>query len=189
MEKAERNVTADELTALAVVLRVSPASLLLPLRDGQQETVEVTGKGAIPGQLAWAWVSNERPLDLPSEDLSSAMLEYQLYALPPGRRRYDWSDPSAREAWRAEQAKRGPVVLRLPAPPSPGERSIEQLARTRRNYEGLALVTPTEEVPDARGVLVEHDPEAFEPRVTEWLEERGLLPILGRRESNGPGVD
>ncbi|MDT0270847.1 helix-turn-helix domain-containing protein [Streptomyces sp. DSM 44915] len=189
IERGERQVTVDDLAALAFVLDVSPASLLLPLEDGLEAHVSITGAGEVPADVAWAWASSERPIRLPEGDARTAMLEYQLYALPPGRRRYDWTAPEAREAWRAEQAKRGPVVLRLPAPPPVGERSIQQLARVRRNYEGLALVTPTEEVPDARGVLVEHDPEAFEPRVTEWMEERGLLPILRRGESDGAGLD
>lgn len=86
MEKAERGVTTDELVALSVVLGVSPAALLLPLKDSEDEMVEVTGAGEVPADTAWAWASNERPLRIPEgTDARTVALEYQLYSLPPGR--------------------------------------------------------------------------------------------------------
>ncbi|MDG9706507.1 helix-turn-helix domain-containing protein, partial [Streptomyces sp. DH37] len=86
MEKGDRQVTADDLVALAAVFNVSPAALLLPLEDGAGKTVEVTGAGEVPADTAWEWASNERPLRIPEGDARTAMLEYQLYGLPPGRR-------------------------------------------------------------------------------------------------------
>lgn len=45
MEKGERVVTADDLTALAAVFGVSPVSLLLPLTTTAETPVEITGGG------------------------------------------------------------------------------------------------------------------------------------------------
>lgn len=86
IERQERQVSVDDLAALAVVFGVSPSALLLPLKDGPADTVEVTGAGSVGADVAWSWASSERPLRLPEEDTRTAMLEYQLYGLPPGRR-------------------------------------------------------------------------------------------------------
>lgn len=86
IESGLRRVDVDDLTALAVVLGVSPSALLLPLRDDADATVPITGAGEVPADDAWSWASNERPLRLPGGDTRTAMLEYQLYSLPPGRR-------------------------------------------------------------------------------------------------------
>jgi transcriptional regulator with XRE-family HTH domain len=87
MEKAERQVTVDELVALAVVLGVSPASLLLPLEDSATASVEVTGGGTVSADTAWDWADGKRPLRWPEDvDAGTADLEYRLYGRPPGRR-------------------------------------------------------------------------------------------------------
>ncbi|WP_332758910.1 helix-turn-helix domain-containing protein [Streptomyces sp. MT206] len=82
MEKAERQVTVDELVALAVALGVSPAALLLPLTPSGDEAVDVTGAGSASAADAWAWASSRRPLRLSEEGASTELLEYQLYGLP-----------------------------------------------------------------------------------------------------------
>jgi transcriptional regulator with XRE-family HTH domain len=86
IELGERRVDVDDLVALAAVLGVSPAALLLPLDDEPAKTVQITGAREVPADTAWAWLNNERPLRLPDGDQRTAMLEYQLYSLPPGRR-------------------------------------------------------------------------------------------------------
>jgi transcriptional regulator with XRE-family HTH domain len=86
IEAGRRRVDVDDLMALAAVLGVSPAALLLPLDDDPARTVPVTGAGDVPADEAWAWASNERPLRLPEGDTRTALWEYQLYSLPPGRR-------------------------------------------------------------------------------------------------------
>jgi hypothetical protein len=86
MERGERMITVDDLMAFSVVLGVSPAALLLPLEDDPAKTAAVTGAGEVPADTAWAWLSNERPIRLPDGDTRTALLEYQLYSLPPGRR-------------------------------------------------------------------------------------------------------
>ncbi|QKV94222.1 helix-turn-helix transcriptional regulator [Streptomyces sp. NA02950] len=99
MEKGERVVTSDDLAALAVVLGVSPAALLLPLTDSDQESVEVTGMGPTPASDAWAWASTRRPLKMAPGNEQTELLEYQLYGLPP------W----LRDLW-GQMAKAGDVT-------------------------------------------------------------------------------
>ncbi|MFF2437952.1 helix-turn-helix domain-containing protein [Streptomyces sp. NPDC058107] len=86
MEKGERVVTADELTALAVVFGVSPSALLLPLEDSDEVDVEVTGGGRVPADVAWDWMDGKRPLQWPTAgDRTTWSLEYRLFSRPPGR--------------------------------------------------------------------------------------------------------
>ncbi|WP_331448025.1 helix-turn-helix transcriptional regulator [Streptomyces xanthochromogenes] len=84
IERQQRQVTVDDLMALAVILGVSPASLLLPQDDSPTRTVEVTGAGEVPADTAWEWASNKRPLRLPEDQKKRIMLEYRLFALPGG---------------------------------------------------------------------------------------------------------
>jgi len=91
MEKAERVVTVDDLIALAVVLKVSPSALLLQLKDGPSETIEITGFGEAAADQAWRWLDGEGPLDMAAGNDSTELLEYDLYARPPRRRR-TWSN-------------------------------------------------------------------------------------------------
>lgn len=87
MEKAERVVTTDDLVALAVVLGVSPSALLLPLDDSSETTVEITGGGSVPADVAWDWLDGQRPrLRFPDRDPEGAWLWSELYGRPPGRR-------------------------------------------------------------------------------------------------------
>ncbi|MEV5611486.1 helix-turn-helix transcriptional regulator [Streptomyces sp. NPDC052225] len=86
MENKQRVVTADELTALAAVFGVSPSALLLPLKDSATEAVEVTGAGAVPSDIAWAWASNKRPLQIAPGQEQTAAMEYALASLPPNLR-------------------------------------------------------------------------------------------------------
>ncbi|MET8169292.1 helix-turn-helix transcriptional regulator [Streptomyces sp. NPDC005329] len=60
MESGERQVTADDLVALAVALNTSPITLLLPSTWGDAD-VEVTGKGSIKARTAWRWVRGLGP--------------------------------------------------------------------------------------------------------------------------------
>lgn len=84
MERAERIVTADDLTALAAVFGVSPAALLLPPEDSPEAVVDVTGAGRVPADAAWSWASSERPIG--GADTHTAAMEYALASLPPNRR-------------------------------------------------------------------------------------------------------
>ncbi|WP_207957363.1 helix-turn-helix domain-containing protein [Streptomyces sp. YIM 98790] len=136
IESGARRVDVDDLMALAVVLNVSPSALLLPLDDNPAHAVAVTGAGDVPADVAWAWLSNERPLHLPEGDTRTAMWEYQLYSLPPGRR-----------------TPKG-VYLE-------GERSPEELARQRRVHERLAAMGPAETSQQRLEEMKRFDPEAW----------------------------
>lgn len=59
IEKQQRQVTVDDLTALAMVLEVSPPTLLLPPTDSGP--VNVTPNTAVPWKAAWRWVHGEEP--------------------------------------------------------------------------------------------------------------------------------
>ncbi|MER5384488.1 helix-turn-helix transcriptional regulator [Streptomyces sp. NPDC002688] len=86
IERQQRQVSVDDLAALAVVLGVSPSALLLPLDDAAQSTIEVTGGGAVPADVAWDWADGQRPLHIVGKDVGAAWLEYQLYGRPSNRR-------------------------------------------------------------------------------------------------------
>jgi transcriptional regulator with XRE-family HTH domain len=88
MEKADRHVTADELVALAAALKVNPSALLLPLKDGPEESVEISGVGTVGASEAWDWADGRRPLGVARGDLDS-LLDFDLYARPP-RHRHTW---------------------------------------------------------------------------------------------------
>ncbi|NJP72511.1 helix-turn-helix transcriptional regulator [Streptomyces sp. C1-2] len=87
MEKAERQVTVDELVALAAALRVNPSALLLPLDDDPAHMVAITGVGEVPADRAWDWVDGEAPIEtVRPGDPTGALLLFQVDARPPQRR-------------------------------------------------------------------------------------------------------
>lgn len=59
IEKQQRQVTVDDLTALAEVLDVSPVALLLP--PASDRPVSITPNKAVPWQVAWRWAHGENP--------------------------------------------------------------------------------------------------------------------------------
>ncbi|MFF0076582.1 helix-turn-helix domain-containing protein [Streptomyces sp. NPDC005494] len=103
IERLQRQVTVDDLAALAVILGVSPSALLLPLtREG---TAVVTGAGEVPASTAWEWADGERPLVIPHGDQGQAQLEYRLWGRPP----YQEGEPleaSARHLWDTVEGRR-----------------------------------------------------------------------------------
>lgn len=84
--KQIRRVDVDDLIALAAVLRVNPSALMLPLTDDPSEMIEVTGAGRVGADQAWDWIDGRRPLRVERGDYD-ALLEFDLYARPPRRRR------------------------------------------------------------------------------------------------------
>ncbi|MFJ9440349.1 helix-turn-helix domain-containing protein [Kitasatospora sp. NPDC101235] len=79
-----RRVDVDDLMALAVVLGVSPVTLLLPA-DARGEA-EITGAGRVHGQEAWMWAWCTDPLTLPDgdEEADRAVTEFLLNSRPIG---------------------------------------------------------------------------------------------------------
>ncbi|WP_405671487.1 helix-turn-helix domain-containing protein [Streptomyces canus] len=86
IERGERQVTVDDLVALALVLRVNPNALLLPATaEGE---VELTGAGTLPAGDVWEWAEGNRPLDMPASDDGTAHNIFQTDARPAGRRKF-----------------------------------------------------------------------------------------------------
>lgn len=90
VERQQRQVTVDDLIALAVALHVSPSALLLPLKDDPAAMVEITGGGTIPADDAWNWMDGRRRLDTPCADPGVADMEYAIHSRPPIRRNKEW---------------------------------------------------------------------------------------------------
>lgn len=110
VERAERRVDTGDLTALAVVLRVSPSALLLPLKDGPDETVEVTGAGSVSARDAWEWADGAQPLGFTFDLDHTELLEFELYSRPPGRRAM-WN--AGRELYLKGDSRNADIVKRL----------------------------------------------------------------------------
>lgn len=62
IERGERQVTVDDLVALAIVLGVNPSALLIPVNVERGESVEVTGSGAVSAEEVWNWADGRTPL-------------------------------------------------------------------------------------------------------------------------------
>lgn len=88
IERQQRQVTVDDLAALASTLGVSPSALLLPLTDRPDDSLEVTGGGTATAAEAWQWANGRRPLKLTPGKEQTELLEHQLYGLPQWLRDY-----------------------------------------------------------------------------------------------------
>jgi transcriptional regulator with XRE-family HTH domain len=86
IERGERQVTVDDLLALAYVLRVTPNALLLP--STAEGEIELTAAGTYAAGDVWDWAEGTRPLDLPANDDGTAHNTFQADARPPGRRKF-----------------------------------------------------------------------------------------------------
>lgn len=70
IESGDRRVDVDDLIALAVALKVSPVTLLMPKVDSAEpeDRVEMTGTDPsgppvlIPAQAVWEWLTAQRPI-------------------------------------------------------------------------------------------------------------------------------
>jgi len=82
IEREQRQVTVDDLAALAVIFGVSPSALLLPLAPQKTDPVEVTGGGTVTAGDAWAWANGERPLKMTEGDERKELVEHQLFGRP-----------------------------------------------------------------------------------------------------------
>lgn len=82
IEKQQRQVTVDDLTALASVLRVSPMTLLLPWAVTDGALVEITGASATTARAVWEWADGARPLTTSEEDHLGDLLRFRLDSRP-----------------------------------------------------------------------------------------------------------
>ncbi|MGQ4727039.1 helix-turn-helix domain-containing protein [Streptomyces sp. Ju416(a)] len=174
IEKQQRQVTVDDLAALATVFNVSPAALLLPMSD--EEEIEVTGAGAVRASVAWAWANSQRPLKLTPGHEETELLEYQLYGLP----------------LRVRNARQHPAGRALAAVQQDVERLIDSsrlvLEGDTRFEENLdaARVALERLASEVNRVAVDHN---------EWARELGVWKAdvvkRGKKKgaSDGPSVD
>jgi len=79
IEKGRRAVDVDDLMTLAVVLKVSPLTLLLPAVSSTVPT-EVTAVGSIPSWKAWRWSRAVEPLKEPYSD--EELADFHVHAMP-----------------------------------------------------------------------------------------------------------
>ncbi|WP_435272192.1 helix-turn-helix domain-containing protein [Streptomyces parvulus] len=89
IEAGTRRVDADDLVALAVALRVSPSTLLLPSGPADRPA-HVTAAGTVTTVEAWLWADGIRPLKLSDQDPSGDVQRYQLDARPAWARNDPW---------------------------------------------------------------------------------------------------
>lgn len=82
IERQQRQVTVDDLAALASIFGVSPAALLLPLTPRAEDPVEVTGGGTVDALRAWEWAIGRIPLHTTAEHEKTQLLEHRLYGMP-----------------------------------------------------------------------------------------------------------
>lgn len=68
IEEGRRRVDADDLMALAAALDVSPATLLMPLTDTADETID-TAVGPMTARQCWQWLSGSGPLSETPQDV------------------------------------------------------------------------------------------------------------------------
>jgi 8-oxo-dGTP pyrophosphatase MutT (NUDIX family) len=65
IEKGTRRVDTDDLAALALALGVSPASLMLPRTETEDEPVQLTEELEVSAKYAWAWADSRGAIDVP----------------------------------------------------------------------------------------------------------------------------
>lgn len=86
IERGERRVDADELTALAVALDVSPVTLLMPRADepySQDVEVRLSGTGYVYAGVLLDWLRGDGPLDA---DVQTSPAEQTYFATAHRRR-------------------------------------------------------------------------------------------------------
>ncbi|WP_181811169.1 helix-turn-helix domain-containing protein [Streptomyces ipomoeae] len=93
MEQGERQVTADDLVALAIVLNTSPISLLLPAEWGDVP-VQLTSERQLMARTAWRWIRGLSP----ASDYGVAPSE--IVAGPDDD---EWEDDFDRKYWQLRQ--------------------------------------------------------------------------------------
>ena len=104
IEAGERRVDADDLMALAVVLGVTPATLLLPDHDDDVEE-EATATGPATAAALWAWAERWDPL--PSQQPTTAEVPDGLTGVARGRAMYIADKRAAAARWRQVAGPQG----------------------------------------------------------------------------------
>jgi hypothetical protein len=165
IEKQQRQVTVDDLVALAVVFNTSPISLLLPAEWGDMP-VELTSERQIMARTAWRWIRGLSPASdygvSPSEivvgpdddewedDLDrkywQLRQDYDAVTLPPELRRVR-QNPASRDADAVTfQVER---LVRMAEGKAGDEAFEDQMALTRGAVDRLS--TELERLAEERG--------------------------------------
>nr|WSY53793.1 helix-turn-helix transcriptional regulator [Streptomyces sp. NBC_00886] len=165
IEKQQRQVTVDDLVALAVVFNTSPISLLLPAEWGDVP-VELTSERRIMARTAWRWIRGLSPASdygvSPSEivvgpdddewedDLDrkywQLRQDYDAVTLPPELRRVR-QNPASRDADAVTfQVER---LVRMAEGKAGDEAFEDQMALTRGAVDRLS--TELERLAEERG--------------------------------------
>ncbi|MEU4950023.1 helix-turn-helix domain-containing protein [Streptomyces lavendulae] len=82
IEKGQRRVDVDDLTALALALETRPDALLLP--GTIVGDIQLAETKTVPAYSAWRWANGTGPLELPDGDDGRAFNAFQTRAQPPG---------------------------------------------------------------------------------------------------------
>lgn len=154
LEKQQRQVTVDDLVALAVVLNTSPISLLLPAVWGDVP-VELTSERQVMARTAWRWIRGLSPASdygvSPSEIVAGPdddewedevdrkywqlRQDYDAVTLPPELRRVR-EHPASRDADAVNlQVER---LVRMAGGKAGDEAFEDQMSRARGAVERLA---------------------------------------------------
>lgn len=104
IEEGGRRVDADDLVALAVVLGVTPTTLLLP-DNGGDDVEEATATGPATAAALWAWAERWEPL--PSQRSAPAEVPDELTGVARGRAMYEADQRTAAERWRQVAGPQG----------------------------------------------------------------------------------
>lgn len=112
IEEGLRRVSVDDLAALAVALKVTPATLMMPDEtiNPEDEIEAPTGKqGTLPARMLWQWLTAQAPLPGASDPnfARSAMPSWAAFEVensvgPEARISMDQAREMAYEAARAE---------------------------------------------------------------------------------------
>ena len=127
IEIGKRKVDVDDLVALAVALRVSPVTLLLPATEANSDRVRLTERVEVHARNAWDWarVRGTNPYLTPTPTNERASWDARR-SLPTWAVGVDGNELAAAEAAQILALSR---PTRQPAPAAPSRRSA---ARSRR---------------------------------------------------------
>ncbi|GLW00888.1 helix-turn-helix domain-containing protein [Streptomyces lavendulae] len=67
IERGERRIDVDDVVAMALALKVSPLTLLMPV-EADEQPVKLTDDCEVSGRTAWAWALGREPATDPPSD-------------------------------------------------------------------------------------------------------------------------
>jgi hypothetical protein len=138
--KLVRRADVDDVVALALALNVSPLTLLLPPRSGD-EPVALTGTVTVTGRDAWRWA--EGRITTPDSDDLDRQEAYDALTLPPERRRFERL-PAVQTARRLYE-----TLAELTKTSPPGQTAAHgRVAQRRHRQLGTEIADLVEQLPE-----------------------------------------